>query len=37
MRTTKVDMDEVWDTVQNDIPSLIIALERIVPDERGNE
>lgn len=29
----RVDLDEVWDTVQNDIPDLIIALERIVPPE----
>lgn len=29
----RVDLDEVWDTVQNDIPDLIVALERIVPPE----
>ncbi len=29
----RVDLDEVWDTVQNDIPDLIIALEKIVPPE----
>lgn len=29
----KVDLDEVWDTVQNDIPPLIAALEIIVPPE----
>jgi len=29
----KVDVNEVWDTVQRDIPVLIPALERIVPPE----
>lgn len=29
----RVDIDEVWDTVQNDIPKLITALEGIVPPE----
>ena len=29
----RVDLDEVWDTVQNDIPTLISALERIIPTE----
>lgn len=29
----RVDIDEVWDTVQNDIPKLITALEGIVPSE----
>ena len=31
----KVDVNEVWDTVQRDIPVLISALERIVPPEQG--
>lgn len=29
----RVDLDEVWDTIQNDVPDLVIALERIVPPE----
>lgn len=29
----KVDVNEVWDTLQRDIPVLISALERIVPPE----
>ena len=29
----KVDLDQVWDTVRNYIPSLISALERIIPPE----
>jgi len=29
----KVDVNEVWDTVQRDIRVLIPALERIVPPE----
>ena len=29
----RVDLEEVWDTVQNDIPALISALERIIPPE----
>lgn len=29
----RVDLDEVWNTVQNDIPPLISALERIIPPE----
>lgn len=29
----RVDLDQVWDTVQNDLPSLISALERIIPPE----
>lgn len=29
----RVDLDEVWNTVKNDIPSLISALERIIPPE----
>lgn len=29
----RVDLDEVWNTVQNDIPTLISALERIIPPE----
>lgn len=29
----RVDLDEVWDTVKNDIPALISALERIIPPE----
>jgi len=31
----KVDVNEVWDTVQRDVPVLISALERIVPPEPG--
>ncbi len=29
----RVDLDEIWDTVQNDIPNLIVALEKTVPPE----
>ena len=29
----RVDLDEVWDTVQNDLPELIISLEKIIPPE----
>ncbi|MFN3466666.1 MAG: DUF86 domain-containing protein [Candidatus Brocadiales bacterium] len=29
----RVDLNRVWDTVQNDIPVLISVLERIVPPE----
>ena len=29
----RVDLDEVWDTVQNDMPSLISAVQKIVPSE----
>ena len=29
----RVDLDEVWDTVQNDIPGLISFIEGIVPPE----
>ncbi len=26
-----VDLDQVWETVQNDLPSLIASLEKVVP------
>lgn len=29
----RVDLNEVWDTVQHDIPVLISSLEQIVPPE----
>ena len=29
----KVDVDKLWDTARNDIPTLITVLERIVPPE----
>lgn len=29
----RVDLDEVWDTIQKDIPGLISALEKIIPPE----
>ena len=29
----RVDPNEVWDTIQNDLPPLISALEKIVPPE----
>lgn len=29
-----VDLDEVWDTVKNDIPTLIALIEPLVPMER---
>lgn len=29
----RVDLKEVWDTIQTDIPALISALERIIPPE----
>lgn len=29
----RADMDEVWDTVRNDVPSLVSALEKIIPPE----
>lgn len=29
----KVDLDEVWKTVKNDIPPLIASIERLVPPE----
>jgi len=29
----RMNLDEVWDTVQNDLPSLISFLEKIVPPE----
>lgn len=29
----RVDLGEVWDTVKNDIPILITAVERLVPPE----
>lgn len=28
-----VDLDEVWNTVSNDLPKLIAAVERLVPPE----
>ena len=31
----RVDLEKVWDTVQNDIPSLIEAIEKIAPPEGG--
>lgn len=31
----EVELDEVWDTVQNDLPPLIAALERLVPPEES--
>lgn len=31
----EVDRDKVWDTVQNDLPSLIAALEPLVPPEEA--
>lgn len=30
----KTDMDEVWDTVQNDLLPLVSALEKIIPLEK---
>jgi uncharacterized protein with HEPN domain len=33
----RVDLDKVWDTVQNDLPGLISALEEIVPPEESVE
>ena len=30
---SRVDVRKVWDTVQNDIPQLIAALEPLVPPE----
>lgn len=29
----RVDLNEVWDTVKNDIPTLITAVEQLVPPE----
>ncbi|MEK7773100.1 MAG: DUF86 domain-containing protein [Deltaproteobacteria bacterium] len=29
----RVDLDEVWDTVKNDIPTLIASIERLIPPE----
>lgn len=29
----RADMDEVWDTVRNDSPPLVSALEKIIPPE----
>jgi uncharacterized protein with HEPN domain len=29
----EIDLDKVWDTVQNDLPSLIAKLELLVPPE----
>ncbi len=26
-----VDLDRVWDTIQDDLPQLIVALEKIIP------
>lgn len=31
----EVERDEVWNTVQNDLPPLIAALERLVPPEES--
>ncbi len=31
----EVDLDEVWDTVRNDLPPLIAALEPLVPPEEA--
>ena len=30
---SKVDLNKVWDTIQNDIPGLVATLEQIVPSE----
>jgi uncharacterized protein with HEPN domain len=30
----RVDLEYIWETLQNDIPSLIAALEKIVPPEQ---
>ena len=29
----RIDVDKVWDTVQNDVPALICALEPLVPPD----
>lgn len=29
----RVDLDEVWDTVRNDISTLITSIERLIPPE----
>ena len=34
-RYDDVDMDIVWDTVEQDIPRLIAQLERLVEEERS--
>jgi uncharacterized protein with HEPN domain len=31
----EVDLDKMWDTVQNDLPPLIAKLEPLVPPEEG--
>lgn len=31
----EVDLDKMWDTVQNDLPTLIAKLEPLVPPEEG--
>jgi uncharacterized protein with HEPN domain len=31
----EIDLDKVWDTVRNDIPSLIAKLEPLVPPEEA--
>ena len=33
-RYDDIDMDLVWDTVQQDIPRLIAQVERLIPKER---
>ena len=32
----KVDLDEVWDAVQKDIPALISSLEPLIPPENSS-
>lgn len=29
----RIELEEVWDTVKNDIPALIASIERLVPPE----
>jgi uncharacterized protein with HEPN domain len=32
-----VDLDRVWDTVRDDLPEFVGALEEIIKAEKGNE
>lgn len=32
-----IDLDRVWDTVTDDLPPLITALEKVILQERGNK
>ncbi len=33
----RVDLDQIWDTLQADLPDLILRLERIIPQENDQK